>query len=107
MRHLLFIIVLLPTLASANKPMSDAQIRTAIVKDSIANYKGVCPCPYSTHPDGTQCGHRSAFHKDSAVKPLCYEINVTLKMVDEYRLKLALLSVDPNLEFSSSKDKSK
>jgi hypothetical protein len=107
MRHLLFTLVLLPTLAFANKPMSDAEIRTAIVKESIAKYKGACPCPYSTHPDGTQCGYRSAFHKDSAAKPLCYEINVTLKMIDEYRLKSILLTVDPNLEFSSSKDKSK
>ena len=107
MRHFLFTLLLLPILAFAGQQISDAQIRTVIVKESVAKYKGACPCPYSTHPDGTQCGHRSAFHKDSAAKPLCYEINVTLKMVDEYRLKLILLSVDPNLEFSSSKDKSK
>ena len=101
------IMLLLPTLAFANKPMSDSQIRSAIVKESVAKYKGACPCPYSTHPDGTQCGHRSAFHKNPATKPICYEINVTLKMIDEYRLKLALLAIDPNLEFSSSKDKPK
>jgi hypothetical protein len=107
MRHLLFTLLLLPTLVFANKQMSDAQIRAAIVKESVAKYKGACPCPYSTHPDGTQCGYRSAFHKNPAAKPMCYEINVTLKMVEEYRLKQALLSVDPNLEFSSSKDKPK
>ena len=107
MRHLLFALLLLPTLVFANKPMSDAQIRSAIVKESVAKYKRACPCPYSTHPDGTQCGYRSAFHKDPTAKPICYEINVTLKMVDEYRLKLALLAIDPNLEFSSSKDKPK
>ena len=101
------IMLLLPTLVFAKKPMSDAQIRAAIVKESVAKYKGACPCPYSIHPDGTQCGYRSAFHKDRAGKPICYEINVTLKMIDEYRLKQALLSVDPNLEFSSSKDKAK
>ena len=108
MRHFLFVILLLPSLVfAANKQLSDSEIRAEIVKQSVANYKGSCPCPYSTHPDGTQCGYRSAFHKGAAEKPLCYEINVTLKMIDEYRLKLALLSVDPNLEFSSSKDKSK
>jgi hypothetical protein len=107
MRHSLFALLLLPTLVFASQQLSDAQIRAAVVKESIAKYKGACPCPYSTHPDGTQCGHRSAFHKDPAAKPLCYEINVTLKMVDEHRLKLALLSVNPDLQFSSSRDKSK
>lgn len=101
------IVLLLPTLVFANEPLSGAQIRSAIVKESVAKYKGACPCPYSTHPDGTQCGYRSAFHKNPAARPICYEINVTIKMIDEYRLKLALLAIDPNLEFSSSKDKPK
>ena len=87
MRYFLVALCLMVPPAFANKPLSDADIREQIVKESIANYEGICPCPYSTHPDGTQCGYRSAFHKKGISKPICYEINVTLKMVEEYRLK--------------------
>ena len=87
MRSLVFLLFLISSAVLANKSLSDADIREQIVKDSIANYKGICPCPYSIHPDGTQCGYRSAFHKNSPAKPICYEINVTLKMVEEYRAK--------------------
>ena len=87
MRHLVYLFALISSAVLANNSASDADIREQIVKDSIANYKGICPCPYSIHPDGTQCGYRSAFHKNSSTKPICYEINVTLKMVDEYRAK--------------------
>jgi hypothetical protein len=87
MQHLLLVLCLLASPVFANKTMSGEEIREQIVKESIANYQGICPCPYSTHPDGTQCGYRSAFHKKGAAKPICYEINVTLKMVEEYRLR--------------------
>ncbi len=113
MPYLFVLTLFLSFSASATKQMSDAEIRQAIVKESIAAYKGICPCPYSTHPDGKQCGHRSAFsQKNTGSKgandgPICYEINVTLKMVEEYRLKQALLSVDPNIQIAPSKPNTK
>ena len=87
MQYVLLALCLLALPVFANKTMSGDDIREQIVKESVANYQGICPCPYSIHPDGTQCGYRSAFHKKGAVKPICYEINVTLKMVEEYRLR--------------------
>lgn len=109
MPYLFILVLLLSPTAFATKGMSDAEIRQAIVKESIASYKGICPCPYSMHPDGRQCGHRSAFSKSaSATKgaidgPICYEINVTLKMIEEYRLKAALRAIDPTIQVAPTR----
>ena len=85
-RSALIMLLLLSNSIEASRRVSDNDIRAEIVKKSVAEYKGICPCPYSTHPDGTQCGHRSAFHNNAAAKkPLCYQINVTLKMIEDYR----------------------
>jgi hypothetical protein len=65
-------------------PSSD-QIAVEVVKESVAKYKGPCPCPYSTHPDGRQCGYRSAYSSKSAAAPICYSISVTPQMIEDYR----------------------
>jgi len=67
--------------------LSDEQIRQAIVDESNASAKKPCPCPYSTHPDGRQCGRRSAYRKVKDNPPICYTINVTSQQVDDYRAK--------------------
>jgi hypothetical protein len=87
MQYILLVLSLFVAPAFANNALSEADIREKIVKDSVASYQGICPCPYSTHPDGTQCGYRSAFLKRSSNEVICYEINVTLKMIKEYRAK--------------------
>ena len=33
--------------AAIAAPMSDAQVRTAIIQDSLSSYPGNCPCPYN------------------------------------------------------------
>ena len=64
---------------------TDAEIKQAIIKESIAGYRGNCPCPYSVDRAGRMCGGRSAYSKPGGASPLCYEEDVTQKMVDEYR----------------------
>jgi len=64
---------------------TDAEIKQLIIKESIAAYKGSCPCPYSTDKAGKSCGARSAYSKPGGASPLCYEKDVTPKMVDDYR----------------------
>jgi hypothetical protein len=54
--------------------------RTEIVKESIASYKGSCACPFNKDRAGRSCGARSG-----GASPLCYEEDVTPKMVDDYR----------------------
>jgi len=64
---------------------TDAQIKQQIIKDSIASYRGSCPCPYSTDKAGKNCGARSAYSKPGGASPICYDKDVTQKMVDDYR----------------------
>jgi len=64
---------------------TDDEIRQAIIKESIASYKGTCACPYSRDRGGRQCGRRSAYGKPGRASPLCYPKDVTQKMVEVYR----------------------
>ena len=64
---------------------TDAQIRQMMLRESIAKYSGSCPCPYSTDRAGRKCGARSAYSKPGGAAPLCFETDVTPKMVADYR----------------------
>jgi hypothetical protein len=67
---------------------TDAEIKQAIIDESIANYRanrGNCPCPYNTDRAGHRCGARSAYSRPGGASPICYEKDVTQKMVDDYR----------------------
>ena len=72
--------------AQTNKaPRTDAEIRQEVIKQSIASYRGSCPCPYSVDRAGRMCGRRSAYSKPGGASPLCYERDVKQKMVEDYR----------------------
>ena len=43
-----------------------------IIQESIAQYPGKCPCPYSIMSNGKKCGKRSAYSKPGGYQPLCY-----------------------------------
>jgi hypothetical protein len=64
---------------------SDADIKQAIIKESISSYRGSCPCPYNTDRAGRRCGGRSAYSRPGGAAPICYEKDVTPKMVAEYQ----------------------
>ncbi|MBO9778251.1 hypothetical protein J7379_08925 [Xanthomonas phaseoli pv. dieffenbachiae] len=64
---------------------SDAQIRKALIAQSIDGYSGSCPCPYNTARNGSSCGRRSAYSRGGGYAPLCYDKDVTKQMVAEYR----------------------
>jgi hypothetical protein len=72
---------------TTQKRKTDAEIKQAIISDSIASYRGNCPCPYNTDRAGHQCGARSACSRPGGASPICYEKDVTQKMVDDYRKK--------------------
>ena len=48
-----------------------------IIKESIANYPGKCPCPYSVMSNGKNCGKKSAYSKPGGHDPVCYESDIT------------------------------
>lgn len=64
---------------------TDAEIRQEIIKESIASYRGNCPCPHNVDRAGRRCGARSAYSRPGGASPICYDKDVTQKMVDDYR----------------------
>jgi len=86
-RMLVFTLSLM--IAFGQAKATDAQIKQQIIKESIAAYKGSCPCPYSTDRAGKNCGGRSAYSKPGGASPICYDKDVTQKMVDDYRKRTA------------------
>lgn len=64
---------------------SDAEVKQAIIQESISSYPGNCPCPYNTARNGSKCGKRSAYSKPGGYAPICYERDVSKEMVEEYQ----------------------
>ncbi len=48
-----------------------------MIQESIAQYPGICPCPYSTMGNGKKCGKRSAYSRPGGYEPLCYVSDIT------------------------------
>ncbi|MES2623290.1 MAG: hypothetical protein V4576_02660 [Patescibacteria group bacterium] len=46
--------------------------KNEMIRKSIQNYKGNCPCPYNTMKNGRTCGKTSAWSKPGGASPLCY-----------------------------------
>lgn len=67
------------------KPPSDARIKQLLIAESIAAYSRNCPCPYNTASNGSRCGRRSAYSRESCEAPLCYPKEVSAEMVKAYR----------------------
>ena len=67
---------------------SDAEIRQAIIRHSIAQYQATghpCACPYNSMRNGRSCGDRSAYSRPGGASPLCYANDVTDRMVADWR----------------------
>lgn len=52
-----------------------------IIKESIANYPGKCPCPYSLMSNGRKCGKKSAYNKPGGYEPICYVNDIRVESV--------------------------
>ena len=55
----------------------EAKTPEQMIRESIANYPGKCPCPYSIMSNGNKCGKRSAYSKPGGYEPLCYVSDIT------------------------------
>lgn len=80
---LLITVLFLPILLLGSDSVAD--IKQKIIKSSISSYRGNCPCPYNTDRAGRRCGGRSAYSRPGGASPICYESDVTDKMVENYR----------------------
>ena len=76
-------ILFLPGLLLGSDGVAD--IKQKIIQSSISSYRGNCPCPYNTDRAGRRCGRRSAYSRPGGASPICYESDVTDKMVENYR----------------------
>ncbi|MDO9589219.1 MAG: hypothetical protein Q7J13_14990 [Brevundimonas sp.] len=79
------IVLTAPTAAYAPQAQSDAQVRQAIIRQSIASYSGNCPCPYNRASNGSRCGGRSAYSRGGGAAPMCYASDVSDAQVAAYR----------------------
>ena len=65
-----------------------AEIKKILIKQSVSEYlayKGNCPCPYNYDIAGRLCGERSAHTKPGGASPLCYDSDVSDRMVKRYK----------------------
>lgn len=84
------LVLLFPALSAyvegrSARKIPDAEVRKAIIAESIRAYPGSCPCPYSTTKNGKLCGGRSAWSRKGGASPICYENEVTAEMVRQWR----------------------
>ena len=78
-----------PSNAEGTQPgsSSDIEIWRMIIRDSIAGYRRLCPCPYSANRAGRSCGTRSAHSRvDGSV--MCYVSDIPEAEVARYRERL-------------------
>lgn len=84
-RYPYFILIAVIFLFSIPAFAKDEDIKKAIIAESLASYPGPCPCPYNNMRNGRACGGRSAYSKPGGYSPICYERDVTSRMLQEYK----------------------
>ena len=65
--------------------LSDLAIAALIVKGRRASYSGNCACPDNVDRAGRRCGGRSAYSRPGGRSPLCFERDVPVEMIAEWR----------------------
>jgi hypothetical protein len=65
--------------------LSDLTIAALIVKASRASYSGNCACPDNVDRAGRRCGGRSAYSRPGGRSPLCFERDVPVGMIADWR----------------------
>lgn len=82
-------VALVVSASAVAKGETDAQVRKAIISESIASYPGNCPCPYNTASNGSRCGGRSAYSRKGGYGPVCFDGDVTAAMIAQWRARRA------------------
>ena len=87
--------------------VSEAKSPEEMIKESIANYPGKCPCPYSIMSNGKECGKRSAYSKPGGYEPLCYVSDIkgaknnTVRIQEKIRIidgdTIHISKINPNI----------
>lgn len=80
------------TKQKAETALTAAAIAALIVAASRQAYYSTgrpCACPDDRMRNGRACGSRSAYSQPGGAQPLCSASDVSAKMIEEYRSKLA------------------
>jgi hypothetical protein len=75
------ILLTLSFLSLAVFPKEPNPLKQKIILESISQYQGNCPCPYSLTKNGKRCGARSAYSRAGGYAPLCYEEDITPELI--------------------------
>jgi len=86
MKNFIYLLLLLP-LITFSETISDQQIAQEIIRESLANYRGNCPCPYNIASNGSSCGRRSAYSRPGGYAPICYAGDISQRMIADYKRK--------------------
>lgn len=65
--------------------LTDEEVKDRLIKDSIAQYPGNCPCPFNVDRAGRPCGGRSAWNKPGGSAPLCFREDISEDMIAAWR----------------------
>ena len=68
---------------------TECAIKHILIRASIAQYGGPCPCPDYVDQAGRRCGKRSAYSRPGGAAPLCYPRDVSADRVAAYRTRTA------------------
>jgi hypothetical protein len=74
--------------SASARPLTDVQVRQAIIKESIEDYQSSghpCACPYNSARNGSSCGGRSAYSRPGGAAPLCYPKDVSDTKIADWR----------------------
>ena len=77
LKKLFYLLLLIVIVFYCNQTFSKTPEQ--IIQDSISQYPGKCPCPYSIMSNGKKCGKRSAYSKPGGYEPLCYVSDILKK----------------------------
>lgn len=77
-------------MASPTFALSTIEIKQVMINQSIRSYSGNCPCPYNRASNGSMCGRRSAWSRPGGASPLCYESDISDRMVEDYAYRNGL-----------------
>jgi hypothetical protein len=77
MKLLLTLLIALSASVGLARDHDLSYAKRQIITESIANYPGVCACPYQSARNGSQCGGRSAYSKPGGYQPKCFEEDVS------------------------------
>lgn len=83
----LLVVLFLCIIPFSPHAQTDSEIAKLLIRDSISQHSGRCPCPYSSASNGSLCGARSVYGRPGGTSPLCYESDVSQAQITAWRAR--------------------